>query len=105
MEVQKANAGSGLDPKHFSIDGKFIRSESAFRNFISSEEGAEYPMEEGRYHIYINMACPWANGVLAMMHLKGLEHAFTVSTTKPEWGVVNEAGRTGWVFDAADNCP
>lgn len=61
-------------------------------------------MEEGRYHIYINMACPWANGVLAFMHLKGLDHAFSVSTTKPEWGVINDAGKGGWVFDKADNC-
>ena len=61
-------------------------------------------MEEGRYHLYVNMACPWANGALATLHLKGLADAITVSTTKPEWGVLNEAGRTGWVFDESENC-
>lgn len=50
------------------------------------------------------MACPWANGVLTVMYLKGLDHVFSVSTTAPVWGLVNEEGRKGWVFDAKENC-
>lgn len=104
MDVQKGNAGSCLDPKHFDADGKFKRSEQAFRSSVSSKGDAEFPMEEGRYHLYINLACPWANGALAMLNLKGLDHVISVSTTKPEWGVLNEAGRTGWVFDETESC-
>jgi len=67
---------------------------------VSEEEGAKYPVESGRYHLYINLACPWANGALIALHLNGLEDVVSFSTTAPEWGVVNqETGRTSWVFD------
>jgi len=50
------------------------------------------------------MACPWANGVLAFLHMKGLSHVISVSTTAPIWGVINQKGRKGWVFDTNANC-
>jgi len=49
------------------------------------------------------LACPWANGSLAALHLKGLEDTISWSTTKPEWGPVNEEGRMSWVFDETEN--
>lgn len=58
-----------------------------------------------RYHIYVNLACPWANGVLSIIELKGLQKVFTVSNTRPEWGTVNDKGRQGWVFDKTANTP
>jgi len=39
--------------------GEFKRGQSAFRNFISKEKGAEFPAEKGRYHLYVSYACPW----------------------------------------------
>jgi putative glutathione S-transferase len=81
--------------------GAFVRTASTFRDFVSSEPGAKYPPEADRYHIYVNLACPWATGVLAMLEVKGLTQYFTVSNTKPEWGIVNEEGRGGWIFDEA----
>ena len=52
--------------------GKFVRSESAFRNRIG-DPGFE--PEAGRYHLYVSMACPWAHRVLIMRQLKGLTDA------------------------------
>jgi glutathionyl-hydroquinone reductase len=39
--------------------GEFKRGQSAFRDFISKEKGAEFPPEKGRYHLYVSYACPW----------------------------------------------
>ena len=39
--------------------GEFKRGQSAFRNFISRESGAEFPPEKDRYHLYVSYACPW----------------------------------------------
>jgi glutathionyl-hydroquinone reductase len=74
-------------------NGNFVRLDSTFRDFISSEAGAKYPPEMDRYHIYVNLACPWATGVLAVIDLKGLNKVFTVSNSKPEWGTVNAENR------------
>ena len=39
--------------------GEFKRGQSAFRNFISKEAGAQFPPEKDRYHLYVSYACPW----------------------------------------------
>jgi glutathionyl-hydroquinone reductase len=39
--------------------GEFKRGQSAFRNFISKEPGAQFPPEKDRYHLYVSYACPW----------------------------------------------
>mmetsp|Transcript_16411 Transcript_16411/g.27798 ORF Transcript_16411/g.27798 Transcript_16411/m.27798 type:complete len:151 (+) Transcript_16411:204-656(+) len=51
------------------------------------------------------MACPWANGSLIAIRLKGLEDVISVSSTRPEWGTVNDEGRKGWVFNKEDSTP
>ena len=35
--------------------------------------------------------------------MKGLTNAVSVSMTKAEWGVINNKGRMGWVFDKEDS--
>ena len=45
--------------KWASKDGEFRRQTSVFRNWISSEPGAEFPAEKDRYHLYVSYACPW----------------------------------------------
>lgn len=39
--------------------GEFKRGQAAFRNFISREQGAQFPPEKDRYHLYVCYACPW----------------------------------------------
>lgn len=41
--------------------GEFKRQTSSFRDWISSEPGARFPPEKGRYHVYISYACPWVS--------------------------------------------
>lgn len=56
--------------------GKFIRQDSAFREFIGS---TRFPAEKGRYHLYVSHACPWANRTTIFRNLKGLKDIITLT--------------------------
>ncbi len=65
-------------------DGKFVRQDSKFRHQISSDAGAEFPPESGRYHLYVSLACPWAHRTLIFRALKGLNEHISVSVVSPD---------------------
>ena len=79
--------------------GNFTRSAAGFTHMV--EEGGKYPPDAGRYHLYVALACPWADGALALMLMKGLDHAVTYSVTHPTWNRTNrdrpEAQHCGWI--------
>lgn len=74
--------------------GRFERPQTAFRDWVSSEPGARFPAETGRYHLYVSLACPWAHRTLIMRRLKGLEDAIGVSVVHPHMG------EQGWCFES-----
>ncbi len=80
-------------------DGRFRRIDSPLREWISSDPGAEFPAEAGRYHLWVAAVCPWAARTTAFRVLKGLEDAITVSWARP--GLPKE----GWVFDEGPDGP
>lgn len=68
-------------------NGRYIRRESQFRNWITPD-GAPGPSGEGgfaaqagRYHLYVSHACPWAHRTMIMRAMKGLEDMISVSVT------------------------
>src|SRR5690625_4263862 len=78
--------------------GRFIRSDSQFRNWIT-KDGSSGPAGEGgfkaepnRYHLYISYACPWASRTLIIRRLKGLDDIISVSVVHPYMG------GNGWTF-------
>lgn len=71
-------------------DGKFIREDAQFRDWISKE--GKFQPEAGRYHLYVCLACPWASRCLMMRKLKGLEEIISLSVVSP---VMLEHG---WTF-------
>jgi putative glutathione S-transferase len=73
-------------------DGSFKRQDSTFRNWVSDDEGAEFPVAAGRYHLYVARACPWAHRTLIGRMLMGLEDAITVSFVNPL------RDERGWAF-------
>lgn len=82
-----------------STGGRFKRSESAFRNWLTAD-GAPGPegepgfsAEKDRYHLYVSLACPWAHRTLIMRTLKGLESFISVSVVNPLML------QDGWTFD------
>ena len=78
--------------------GRFVRSESSFRNWVTADGAAGpsgaggFKAEPGRYHLYVSLACPWAHRTLIFRALKGLEDAITVSVV--HW----DMGDSGWEF-------
>ena len=81
-----------------SSNGKFVRSEAQFRNWVTADGQAGptgkagFKAEAGRYHLYISLACPWAHRTLIFRELKGLQSMIDIS-------VVNSLmGDEGWTF-------
>jgi len=70
--------------------GKFVRSEAIFRNWIypsdqyDANQTEHFPAESGRYHLYVSLACPWAHRTLIFRHLKQLEDIISVSCVHPD---------------------
>jgi len=73
-----------------SSGGKFVRSASQFRNWITADGSAGpsgtdgFKAESGRYHLYVSYACPWAHRTLIFRALKGLKDHITVSAVHPD---------------------
>ncbi|WP_323040340.1 glutathione S-transferase family protein [Gemmobacter sp.] len=73
-----------------STGGRFERSVTAFRNWITPD-GAPGPSgqggfaaQAGRYHLYVSYACPWAHRTLIFRALKGLDGLIDVSVVHPD---------------------
>jgi glutathionyl-hydroquinone reductase len=64
-------------------DGSFRRQESQFRRWVSDEPGAEFPVQAGRYHLYVARACPWAHRTIIARGLMGLQEAIGLSFVDP----------------------
>ena len=82
-------------------EGHFLRPESAFRNWVTSNgrpgpTGHDgFSASRGRYHLYASLACPWAHRALIMRALKGLGDVVSVSIV--HWHM----GAQGWGFTDA----
>jgi len=79
--------------------GQFIRGDSQYRNWITSDgspgpsgEGG-FKAEAGRYHLYVSLACPWASRALIFRSLKGLEDRM-VGLSITHWLMAEH----GWTF-------
>jgi len=83
--------------------GRFKRSESQFRNWITKDGSAGptgkagFKAEPGRYHLYVSYACPWAHRTLIYRALKGLEEMIDVSVV--HWLMKDN----GWTFKQDDD--
>jgi putative glutathione S-transferase len=79
--------------------GRFIRTESQFRNWVTVDGRAGpsgrdgFRAEPNRYHLYVAFACPWAHRTLIFRKLKALEPLISFSA------VNNYMGAEGWTFE------
>lgn len=78
--------------------GRFIRQESAFRNWVTADGSpgpsgrGGFKAEAGRYLLYVSLACPWAHRTLIFRQLKGLADLIDVSVV--HWLMAEQ----GWTF-------
>ncbi|MGY5614047.1 glutathione S-transferase family protein [Vibrio brasiliensis] len=67
-----------------SNNGKFVREDAGFRNWIKNRPDAQFQPESGRYHLFVSLACPWAHRTLIFRKLKGLEEHIDLTIVCPD---------------------
>ena len=81
-----------------SSGGRFKREDAGFRNWVTVDGSAGpsgqsgFKAEANRYHLYVSLACPWANRTTIFRKLKGLEDLISMSVVHPFMG------DKGWTF-------
>jgi len=83
--------GRWLDEWYNTDDtgGSFERQQSRFRHTIApdgvpgSADSTVFPVESGRYHLFVSMACPWAHRALIYRSLKDLSSHIGVTVVNP----------------------
>lgn len=94
--------------------GEFIRESAKLRDWITTDgrDGPDgqpgLPAEEGRYHLYVSLACPWAHRTLILRKLKGLEPVIGSSHVSPlmldqGWSYDVDEGSSGDPFKDVDH--
>ncbi len=76
--------------------GRFQRSDSAFRDWVTADGSSGFKAEPGRYHLYVSLACPWAHRTLIFRKLKRLEEVISVDVV--HWHMAEN----GWTFGNED---
>ncbi len=74
------------------LPGAFVRQPYVFRDWVSSDGSTGYESEPGRYHLYIQWACPWAQRAAIVRSLKGLDEVVGLTAVDP---IRDERG---WAF-------
>lgn len=72
--------------------GAFKRQPSVFRDWVCANGSSEYPVDAGRYHLYVAPACPWSHRTIITRRLMGLGAAVTESWLNPY------RDERGWAF-------
>ena len=70
-------------PDEQAPDGSFVRQDDVFRDCVTADGRSGYPVEAGRYHLYVSLACPWASRLVILRKLLGLEQAIGMTVVDP----------------------
>jgi putative glutathione S-transferase len=79
-------------PREQSGEGEFRRQADAFRGWVTDDGRTSFPAEDGRYHLYVSWACPWAHRTVIVRKLKKLEPVIGLTVVDP---IRDERG---WAF-------
>ncbi|KAL3140007.1 hypothetical protein ABBQ38_004290 [Trebouxia sp. C0009 RCD-2024] len=79
-----------------TADGSYSRPSYDFQARIGDPN---FPVESGRYHIYIGNACPWCHRVLLALIVRGLTQHISVTWAADD---PERASRGGWVFNSPE---
>jgi putative glutathione S-transferase len=72
--------------------GELKQQSDAFRSWVTPDNSSPFRLAEGRYHLYISLACPWASRTVIVRKLKRLEQAVSVTVADPI------RDKRGWAF-------
>jgi putative glutathione S-transferase len=70
-------------PEEQNEEGEFERQEDAFHDWVSADGSTPYPVQAGRYHLYVSLACPWASRTVIVRRLLRLEDAIGCTVVDP----------------------
>jgi glutathionyl-hydroquinone reductase len=73
-------------------EGRFVRQDSRFRDWVTADGSSGYRAEPGRFHLYVSRACPWCHRTLVVREIKGLQDVIGVSYAHPY------RDARGWAF-------
>ncbi len=79
-------------PDEQTGSGEFTRQPDAFRQWVTEDGSSGYPAAQGRYHLYVSWACPWAHRTIIVRKLKRLENVIGMTVVDP---IRDERG---WAF-------
>lgn len=70
-------------PHEQTSEGTFKRQDDAFREWVTADGRSGYPAAQGRYHLYVAWACPWAHRTIIVRKLKKLEDVIGMTVVDP----------------------
>ncbi|MFF0229115.1 glutathione S-transferase family protein [Micromonospora sp. NPDC005252] len=79
--------------KYVEPGGEFTRDQRYIATRITADGRDGYPVEPGRYRLVVSRACPWANRLIIVRRLLGLEDAISMAVAGP----THDA--RSWTFD------
>src|SRR5690349_16498146 len=92
LRMTIAESTTAQFPAETDTGGRFVRQEYSIRDRITADGSSGFPAEPGRYHLYVSLACPWAQRAVIVRRLLGLEDVISMSVVDP---VRDERG---WAF-------
>ncbi|MGC5028965.1 glutathione S-transferase family protein [Micromonospora sp. DT229] len=85
---QRQTGGKYVEP-----GGEFNRDQNYITTRVTADGRDGYPVEPGRYRLVVSRACPWANRLIIVRRLLGLEKVLSMGITGP----THDA--RSWTFD------
>jgi glutathionyl-hydroquinone reductase len=82
-EIRMESSVKSQFPDEQSEDGRFIRQEDQFREWVTADGRSGFPAQSGRYQLYVSYACPWASRTIIARKLKKLEDAIPMTVVDP----------------------
>ncbi len=84
------------DAERRRAQGEFVRGVSGFRHAIGDPD---FPVEKGRYHLFVALNCPWCHRVTLARNLLGLQESITMDVTFPNrTNETDPEGANNWQF-------
>jgi glutathionyl-hydroquinone reductase len=93
MKLMIDGEWQGDVPPPPDLTAKLMIHDGHFRHWVTRTGSSAHPAEQGRYHLYVSYACPFAHRTLVVHALKRLGDLVPLSIVHPIWDTPN-----GWAF-------